>query len=67
MLFTGYLCVFPTGAQVVVIMVTNQDQAQSVLYGHRGAVSGMFLLKLIIFHLSTNIFTNRVLDFRDEN
>lgn len=29
------------GAQVVVIMVTNQDQAQSVLYGPHGAVSAM--------------------------
>jgi hypothetical protein len=28
------------GAQVVVLMVTNQDQAQSVLYGPDGAVPG---------------------------
>lgn len=34
----------PAGAQVVVIMVTNQDQAQSVLYGPHGAVSGKSLL-----------------------
>jgi 3-hydroxyisobutyrate dehydrogenase-like beta-hydroxyacid dehydrogenase len=29
------------GAQVVVLMVTNQDQAQSVLYGPDGAVPAL--------------------------
>jgi len=33
----------PASAQVIVIMVRNQAQAQSVLYGPNGAVSGMSL------------------------
>jgi hypothetical protein len=39
----------PAGAQVVVIMVTNQDQAQSVLYGPQGAVPGKLFINMISF------------------
>jgi 3-hydroxyisobutyrate dehydrogenase-like beta-hydroxyacid dehydrogenase len=38
----GDLGIF-AGAQVVVLMVTNQDQADSVLYGPNGAVPGMLI------------------------
>lgn len=29
-----------TGAKVIILMVTNEDQAESVLYGQQGAVQG---------------------------
>lgn len=39
----------PVGTQVVVIMVTNQDQAQSILYGPQGAVPGKLFINMISF------------------
>lgn len=34
----------PTDVDVLVIMVTNEVQAEDVLYGHLGAVEGISLL-----------------------
>lgn len=37
------------GVDVLVVMVTNEAQAESVLFGDLGAVSGIFLLWYLQF------------------